>query len=72
MLRMIIDMAKCVLSTNNLLNSFQSAYIKHHSTETTLHSDVKRSSAIKMTRQKIQRKIQPEIQCLYTHRDIQI
>jgi len=24
------------LSTNNLLNSFQSAYIKHHSTETTL------------------------------------
>jgi len=27
------------LSTNNLLNSFQSAYIKHHSTETTLLSD---------------------------------
>jgi len=26
------------LSTNNLLNSFQSAYIKHHSTETTLLS----------------------------------
>jgi len=26
------------LSTNNLLNSFQSAYIKHHSTETTLVS----------------------------------
>ena len=26
------------LSSNNLLNSFQSAYIKHHSTETTLLS----------------------------------
>jgi len=26
------------LSTNNLLNYFQSAYIKHHSTETTLLS----------------------------------
>jgi len=26
------------LSTNNLLNSFQSAYIKHHSTETALLS----------------------------------
>jgi len=26
------------LSTSNLLNSFQSAYIKHHSTETTLPS----------------------------------
>jgi len=26
------------LSTNNLLNSFQSAYIKHHSDETTLMS----------------------------------
>jgi len=26
------------LSTNNLLGSFQSAYIKHHSTETTLLS----------------------------------
>ena len=26
------------LSTNNLINSFQSAYIKHHSTETTLLS----------------------------------
>jgi len=26
------------LSTNNPLNSFQSAYIKHHSTETTLLS----------------------------------
>jgi len=26
------------LSTNNLLNSFQSAYIKHHSTESTVLS----------------------------------
>jgi len=26
------------LYTNNLLNFFQSAYIKHHSTETDLHS----------------------------------
>jgi len=26
------------LSTNNLLHSFQSAYIKHHSTKTTLFS----------------------------------